>query len=64
MDSKYLQTNSGASERLFFKMPSKYKKMYLILWKYMLSCIKGFPGLLYYTHMQIKTTLYTCNWWW
>ena len=23
MDSKYLQTNSGASERLFFKMPSK-----------------------------------------
>ena len=24
MDSKYLQTNSGASERLFFKMPSKY----------------------------------------
>ena len=25
MDSKYLQTNSGASERLFFKMPSKYR---------------------------------------
>ena len=24
MDSKHLQTNSGASERLFFKMPSKY----------------------------------------
>ena len=23
MDSKYLQTNSGASERLFFKMPSE-----------------------------------------
>lgn len=23
MDSKYLQTNSGASERLFYKMPSK-----------------------------------------
>jgi len=24
-DNKYLQTNSGAAERLFFKMPSQYR---------------------------------------
>ena len=41
MDSKYLQTNSGASERLFFKMPSKfmtYTKQTKKLLRYISSC--------------------------
>ena len=41
MDSKYLQTNSGASERLFFKMPSKfmtYTKETKKLLRYISSC--------------------------
>ena len=41
MDSKHLQTNSGASERLFFKMPSKfmtYTKETKKLLRYISSC--------------------------
>lgn len=41
MDSKHLQTNSGASERLFFKMPSKfmtYTKQTKKLLRYIFSC--------------------------
>ena len=42
MDSKYLQTNSGASERLFFKMPSKfmtYTKQTKKLLRHISSCL-------------------------
>lgn len=33
-DSKYLQTNSGAAERLFYRMPSKlwFSQIFFMLW--------------------------------
>lgn len=45
MDSKYLQTNSGASERLFFKMPSKYR---CSMWEFCdhVSCCLGYSVVL------------------
>ena len=38
-DSKYIQTNSGAGERLFYKMPGRYmvwllgSNFYVLLWQ-------------------------------
>lgn len=52
MDSKYLQTNSGASERLFFKMPSKYWCIMLEFCDHLTCCLRGCLG----SYISLMTT--------